>query len=183
MFAMLFPMLAFEQQAQVFYVIASDGQSKDSKLYEVNRATLSAVRSLDVGTAQSGMLSENGQIIVLADGEFLDSTLWRVSAPDLAIKNQLSMEALKVRGTECFNHTFVHPVTGLAYFSCDFGSRGNGFVILDTLKQAVVPDFPHSPQLPAGWPRLSLSLPQFVYSPKPQKLYFISAHLLFPHPH
>src|SRR5260221_5202880 len=178
MFAMLSPMLAFAQQAQVFYVIESDDQSKDSKLYEVNRATLSAVRSLDVGTAQSVMLSENGQIIVLADGEFLDSTLWRVSAPDLAIKNQLSMEALKVRGTECFNHTFVHPVTGLAYFSCDFGSRGNGFVILDTLKQAVVGDFPHAPQLPAGWPRLSLSRPQFVYAPESQKLYLIGGDVL-----
>src|SRR5258708_12505313 len=56
MFAMLFPMLAFAQQAQVFYVIASDGQSKDSKLYEVNRATLSPVRSLDLRPAQSPIL-------------------------------------------------------------------------------------------------------------------------------
>src|SRR5258708_27711070 len=95
MFAMLFPMLAFAQQAQVFYVIASDGQSKDSKLYEVNRATLSAVRSLDVGTAQSGMLSENGQIIVLADGEFLDSTLWRVFAPAPPINDQHRLGALQ----------------------------------------------------------------------------------------
>ncbi len=177
-FAMLLPLLAFAQQPQVFYAIGSDGHSKGNNLYEVDRATLRAVRSVDMGSAQSGMLSGNGQIIVLADGEFVDSTLWRISAPDLAIKNQLSMDALKVRGAECFDHTFVHPVTGLAYFSCDFGSGGNGFVILDTLKQAVVGDFPHAPLLPAGWPRLSLSRPQFVYAQESRRLYLIGGDVV-----
>jgi len=178
MFALLFPFLACAQQPQVFYAMGSDGQSKDNKLYEVDRATLRAVRSLDVGSAQSGMLSGNGQIIVLADGEFADSSLLRISAPDLAIKNQLSLDALKVRGIECFDHTFVHPVTNLAYFSCDFGSGGNGFVILDTLKQAVVGDFPEAPPSPAGWPRFSLWRPQFAYAQESRRLYLIGGDVL-----
>ncbi len=178
MFVMLFPLLGFAQQPQVFYAIGSDGQSKGSNLYEVDKATLRAVRSVDVGSAQSGMLTGKGHTIVLTDGELGDSTLLRVSAPDLAIKNQLGLDALKVRGIECFDHTFVHPVTGLAYFSCDFGSRGNGFVILDTLKQAVVGDFPHAPLLPAGWPRLSLSRPQFVYAQESRRLYLIGGDVV-----
>jgi hypothetical protein len=178
MFVMLFPLLGFAQESQVFYAIGSDGQSKGSNLYEVDKATLRAVRSVDVGSAQSGMLTGEAHTIVLTDGELGDSTLLRVSAPDLAIKNQLGLGALKVRGIECFDHTFVHPVTGLAYFSCDFGSRGNGFVILDTLKQAVVGDFPHTPLLPAAWPRLSLSRPQFVYAQESRRLYLIGGDVV-----
>jgi hypothetical protein len=177
-FAMLVPLVAFAQQPQVFYAVGSDGQSKSNALYEVDRAIFRAVRSVDVGSAQSGMLSANGRMIVLGDGEFADSTLLQVSAPDLVIKNQLDLDTLKVRGADCFDHIFVHPVTNLAYFSCDFGRGGNGFVILDTLKQAVVADFPHAPLTPAGWPRLSLWRPQFVYAQESRRLYLIGGDVL-----
>jgi hypothetical protein len=131
-FAMLVPLVAFAQQPQVFYAVGSDGQSKSNALYEVDRAIFRAVRSVDVGSAQSGMLSANGRMIVLGDGEFADSTLLQVSAPELVIKNQLDLDTLKVRGADCFDHIFVHPVTNLAYFSCDFGrgETGSSFWIL-----------------------------------------------------
>ncbi len=178
MLVVLLPIVALAQQPQVFYATGSDGQSKGNNLYEVEKATLRAVRSVDVGSGQSGMLTGKGHTIVLTDGELGDSTLLRVSAPELAIESQLNMEAMKVRGTECLDHTFVHPVTGMAYFSCDFGSGGNGFIILDTLKQAVVGDFPHAPLSPREWPRLSLSRPQFVYAHESRRLYLIGGDVV-----
>src|SRR5713226_8568490 len=67
MFAVLLPMVALAQQLQVFYATGSDGQSKGNNLYEVDKATLRAVRSVDAGGAQSGMLTGKGHTIVLTD--------------------------------------------------------------------------------------------------------------------
>lgn len=180
MFAALLPMVALAQQPQVFYVIGWDDQSKANNLYALEKTTLRVVRSGDVGDSQSGMLTGKRDAILLTDGGLGDSTLLRVSAPELAIEGQLSMDAVKVPGfgVQCLDHIFVHPVTGLAYFSCDFGSGGNGFVILDTLKQAVVGDFPHAPPAPRGWPRLSLFRPQFVYAHESRRLYLIGGDVV-----
>lgn len=180
MLAALLPRVALAQQPQVFYVIGWDDQSKANNLYELDKATLRVVRSGDVGDSQSGMLTGKRDAILLTDGTLGDSTLLRVSAPELATEGQLSMDAVKVPGfgVQCLDHIFVHPVTDLAYFSCAFGSGGNGFVILDTLKQAVVGDFPHAPPSPRGWPRLSLSRPQFVYAHESRRLYLIGGDVV-----
>jgi hypothetical protein len=78
----------------------------------------------------------------------------------------------------CLDHVFVHPVTSLAYFSCDTGSGGNGFVILDTSRPVVAGDFPHEPPVPSFWPHLSLFRPAFVYAPNSKRLFLVGKNVL-----
>ena len=190
----LLPVLSMAQQPKVFYAIGSaeyiapDTQHperspyKDVRLYEVDSATLRVLKSVSVeretpgfGSGkvwmQSGMLTEKRDAIILTDAGLGDSIIMRVSAPKLEIENQISIKSLHVRGTECLDHIFIHPVSGLAYFSCDSGSRGNGFVILDTVKNSVAGDFAEGPPTPSTWPRLSLFRPQFAYARESGKLY------------
>jgi hypothetical protein len=186
-------------QQQVFYAIGAaqyiprDPQNpwrnpyRDVRLYEVDAATLRVVRSVSVekdtpgyGSGKlwmtTGMLTGKRDTIVLSDGELRSSTLMRLAAPDLVVQGQT--EIGDVRASECLDHIFVHPITGLAYFSCDLGSHGNGFVVLNTDKQAVVADLPDGPVLPRRWPRLFLYRPQFVYSSKDQKLYLCGQNVV-----
>ncbi len=186
-------------QQQVFYAIGAaqyiprDPQNpwrnpyRDVRLYEVDAATLRVVRSVSVekdtpgyGSGKlwmtTGMLTGKRDTIVLSDGELRSSTLMRLAVPDLVVQGQT--EIGDVRASECLDHIFVHPITGLAYFSCDLGSHGNGFVVLNTDKHAVVADLPDGPVLPRGWPRLFLYRPQFVYSSKDQRLYLCGQNVV-----
>ncbi len=190
---------AIAAQQGVFYAIGSAESTpadpehsrstsyKDVSLYEVDSATLQVLRSLGVERIgpngetvkmTSGMLTGRRDFVLLTDSELQSSTVLRVSAPSLEAKVQLGMKDLQIRGTTCLDQIFVHPVTGLAYFSCDAGSGGNGFVILDTSKPAVVGDFPHSPPIPSSWPRLSLYRPTFVYAPESKRLYLVGNNVL-----
>jgi hypothetical protein len=175
-------------QEHVFYALGSpESASKDVRLYEVDSATLQVVRSLSVQrqtpngetvNMTSGMLSGTRDAILLTDGQLQSSSLLRVSAPALESKGQWAMKDFQIQGAMCLDHIFVHPVTSLAYFSCDTGSGGNGFVILDTSKSAVAGDFPHDPPTPSSWPHLSLFRPAFVYAPKSKRLYLVGKNVL-----
>ena len=175
-------------QEHVFYALGSpESASKDVRLYEVDSATLQVVRSLSVQrqapngetvNMTSGMLTCTRDAILLTDGQLQSSSLLRVSAPALESKGQWAMKDFQIQGAMCLDHVFVHPVTGLAYFSCDTGSGGNGFVILDTSRPVVAGDFPHEPPVPSSWPHLSLFRPAFVYDPNSERLYLVGKNVL-----
>lgn len=146
--------VAQQQQNNVFYTIGSaERWSADSpsdvRLYEADSKNVQIVRSLSIeretpGYAsgkvwmQSGMLSAKHDSIILTDSEPGSSRMMRVSAAALGIENQIDLSRLHIRAAECADHIFVHPVTGFVYFSCDSGSNGNGFAILNVEKSAVV---------------------------------------------
>lgn len=187
---------AIAAQQNVFYAIGSPDSAtsnpaattyKDARLYEVVSATLQIVGSLSIqrktpngetiGMA-SGMLTGNRDAILLTDGQLQSSTLLRVSAPGLETKAQLRMKDFQIQGAMCLDHIFVHPVTGLAYFSCDEGKGGNGFVVLDASKSSVAGDFSGIPPTPSSWPHLSLFRPSFVYAPKSSRVYLVGNNVL-----
>ena len=197
-FALLVALLplfsAAQQQNKVFYTIgAAEHSSADSpsdvRLYEVDSTNLRIVRSLSVeretpgygsGNAwmQSGMLTAKRDSIILTDSEPGSSTLMRVSAARLAVEEQIDLTSLHIRAAECANHIFVHPVTGLLYFSCDFGSNGNGFAILNVEKSSVIGDFPDLPPTPSRWPNLDVFKPQFSYDYRSNKLYVFGGDVI-----
>src|SRR5207249_3691121 len=78
----------------------------------------------------------------------------------------------------CADHIFVHPVTGLVYFSCDSGSHGNGFAILNAEKSSIAGDFPDLPPTPTRWPNLDLFKPQFSYDYRSNKLYVFGGDVI-----
>jgi hypothetical protein len=175
-------------QEHVFYALGSpESASKEIRLYEVDSATLQVVRSMSVQRQTpngetvhmtSGMLTGTRDAILLTDGQLQSSSLLRVSAPTLESKGQWAMKDFQIQGAMCLDHIFVHPVTSLAYFSCDTGSGGNGFVILDTSRPVVAGDFPHEPPTPSSWPRLSLFRPAFVYAPNSKRLFLVGKNVL-----
>ena len=179
---------AIAAQDRVFYAIGSaQSAGKEVRLYEVDATTLQVVRSLSVqrqtpnGETISmayGMLTGKRDEILLTDSQPQSSTLLSVSAPGLENKGQWGMKDFQLQGAQCLDHIFVHPVTGLAYFSCDEGRGGNGFVILDTSKAAVAGDFPHTPPVPSSWPHFSLFRPTFVYAPKSSRTYLVGNNIL-----
>lgn len=175
-------------QEHLFYAFGSpESASKDVRLYEVDSVRLQVVRSLSVQrqtpngetvNMTSGMLTGTRDAILLTDGQLQSSSLLRVSAPALESKGQWAMKDFQIQGAMCLDHVFVHPVTSLAYFSCDTGSGGNGFVILDTSRPVVAGDFPHEPPVPSSWPHLSLFRPAFVYAPNSKRLYLVGKNVL-----
>jgi len=186
-FAAAMPM-GIAAQEHVFYALGSpESASKDVRLYEVDSATLQVVRSLSVQrqtpsgetvSMTSGMLTGTRDAILLTDGQLQSSSLLRVSAPALESKSQWAMKDFQISGAMCLDHVFVHPVTGLAYFSCDTGSGGNGFVILDTSRSVIAGDFPDAPPVLSSWPHLSLLRPTFVYAPNSKRLYLVGKNVL-----
>lgn len=148
-------------QQRAFYAIgaaqftAPDAQHarecpyKDVRLYEVDAASLKAVRSLDVeeptpgvgvcGFAwmNSGMLAPGRDAIVMSDGGLGESNVIRVLAPSLAVETR--MKVGERPGVNCADHTFVDPLSGLAYFSCDIGSNTSGLFVVNTVKGEVLP--------------------------------------------
>jgi hypothetical protein len=181
------------QPSSVFYAIgepaagpAAEGNSTktsgDVRLYEVDSATLRVVRSISVertvGNGErvwmtSGMLSGGRDEALLTDAALGQSTVLQVSTPALRVKAQMHMGDLKIRGVHCLDHIFVHPLTSLGYFSCQSGSGGGGFVILDPIKQTVVANFPEGPIVPRDWPHLSVLAPQFVYDQQSRDLFVV----------
>ncbi|MGH9738248.1 MAG: hypothetical protein ACRD4X_06625 [Candidatus Acidiferrales bacterium] len=119
------------------------------------------------------MLTGNRDAILLTDAKLRNSTLDRFSAPGLTLYSQMDMGSFDVRGVNCLDHIFVHPVSGLAYFSCDYGSGGDGFVVLDTLQKRVVADYLNGPPLPPSWPKLSILVPRFVYDADARNLFAV----------
>jgi hypothetical protein len=175
-------------QKRIFYALGSaESAGKDVRLYEVDSATLQVLRSLSVQrqtpggetvSMTSGMLTGTRDAILLTDSQLQSSSLLRVSAPALEREGQWAMKDFQIAGAMCLDHVFVHPVTSLAYFSCDTGSGGNGFVILDTSRPAVAGDFPDEPPVPSSWPHLSLFRPTFVYAPNSKRLYLVGKNAL-----
>lgn len=179
--------LAAAQQDKVFYTIGSAEHSSadspsDVRLYEVDSTNLRIVRSLSVeretpgyGSGkvwmQSGMLTAKHDSIILTDSEPGSSRIMRVSTTGLTVENQIDLGSLHVRAAECADHIFVHPVTGLLYFSCDSGSNGNGFAIFNVEKSSIVGDFPDLPPTPSRWPNLDVFKPQFSYDYRSNRLY------------
>jgi len=186
-FAAAMPIVIAAQE-HVFYALGSpESASKDVRLYEVDSSTLRVVRSVTVQrqtpdretvNMTSGMLTGARDAILLTDGQLQSSSMLRVSAPALESKGQWAMKDFQIQGAMCLDHVFVHPVTNLAYFSCDAGSGGNGFVILDTSRPAVAGDFPDAPPVPSTWPHLSLFRPRFVYAPNSKRLYLVGKNVL-----
>lgn len=127
---------------------------------------------------QSGMLTAKHDSIILTDSEPGSSKITRVSAPGLAVENQIDLSSLHIRAAECADHIFVHPVTGLVYFSCDSGSNGNGFAILNLEKPSIVGDFPDLPPTPSPWPNLDLFKPRFSYDYRSNKLYVFGGDVI-----
>jgi hypothetical protein len=179
---------------QVFYAIGSENYIapdpahpwrfpySDVRLYAVDSATLRVIRSLSVETKtpgygpgftimSTGMLTSKRDVIVLSDEPIGGSTVMRVSAPDLAVESR--MEIGKLYSIDCLENTFVHPLTGLVYFSCDFGRHGEGFAIVNTVKKSIVADLPDGPPLPRGWPPLGADRPQFAYEPVSHELFLV----------
>jgi len=183
------PIFSATPQPSVFYAIGSDELRQDTRLYEVDSATLRVLQSLSVerptpgygsGTVgmRAGMLTPRHDAIFLADGVLADSMIMRVTAPRLTVTDLTSLKSLHIHGIQCFDHIFIHPVTGLAYVSCDFGKRGDGFTILDVLNKSVVADFADVPPEPSGWPVLSIYRPQFAYARDSRRLYLISDDIM-----
>lgn len=176
---------SWAQANSVFYAIgdaaggptAQEGppkaQAGDVRLYELDSHTLRVVRSISVDRMDSGMLSGARDAVVLTDAEPGESTVMRVSAPDLKVEAQINMSSLKIRAVNCLDRIFVQPVTSLAYFSCELGNRGTGFVILDLLRHSVVGDFPEGPVVPADWQPLKVQTPRFVYDPQSRNLFVV----------
>lgn len=102
----------------------------------------------------------------------------RVSAAGLALENQIDLSSLHIHAAECADHIFVHPVTGLVYFSCDFGSNGNGFAILNVEKSSITEDFRGLPPTPSRWPDLDLFKPQFSYDYQSNRLYVFGGDVI-----
>jgi hypothetical protein len=175
-------------QEHVFYALGSrESGRKEVHLYEVDSATLQVVRSLSVQrqtpdgetvNMTSGMLTGTRDAVLLTDGQLQSSSVLRVSAPALENTGQWAMKDFQIQGAMCLDHVFVHPVTSLVYFSCDTGSGGNGFVILDTSRPAVAGDFPHEPPVPSSWPHLSLFRPTFVYAQTSKRLFLVGKNVL-----
>lgn len=142
-----------------FYVIGSAPGSHDGKqLYEIDAATLRVVRSVEIDNAQSGMITSTRDAVILSDN---DSTLWRISAPDLKVLARFSPGPDPDGGDWCLEHIFVHPISGLAYFSCETGHGGVNTLVVDPVKKKIV-----SVKLP--WTSVTTS---FFYDPKHQLLY------------
>ena len=194
MLAALLPLLCAAQQNKVFYMIGSaEHSSADSpsgvRLYEVDSTNLRIVRSVSVeretpgyGSGkvwmQSGMLTAKHDSIILTDSEPGNSRIMRVSATGLALENQVDLSSLHIRAAECADHIFVHPVTGLVYFSCDSGSNGNGFAILNAERLSIAGDFRDLPPTPSRWPNLDLFKPQFSYDYQSNKLYVFGGDVI-----
>lgn len=188
--ALPLPIFSATSQPSVFYAIGSDELGQGTRLYEINSATLRVLQSLNVerqtpgygsGTVgmQSGMLTPTHDAILLTDGDLGDSVIMRVTAPRLMVVGLISLKSLRrIQGIQCFDHIFIHPVTGLAYISCDSGKRGNGFTVLDVLNKSVVADFADVPPEPSGWPVLSIYRPQFAYARDSRRLYLISDDIM-----
>lgn len=192
--AAMLPFAAAQQQDKVFYTIGSAEHSSadspsDVRLYEVDSTNLRIVRSLSVeretpgyGSGkvwmQSGMLTAKHDSIILTDSEPGSSRIMRVSTTGLTVENQIDLGLLHVRAAECADHIFVHPVTGLLYFSCDSGSNGNGFAILNVEKASIVGDFPDLPTTPSRWPNLDLFKPQFSYDYQSNRLYVFGGDVI-----
>lgn len=191
----LLPLLsAGQQQTKVFYTIGSAEHSSadspsDVRLYEADSTNLRILRSLSVeretpgyGSGkvwmQSGMLTAKHDSIILTDSEPGSSRIMRVSAAGLAVDNQIDLSSMHIQAAECADHIFVHPVTGLLYFSCDSGSNGNGFAILNVEKSTIVGDFPDLPPTPSRWPNLDLFKPQFSYDYRSNKLYVFGSDVI-----
>lgn len=117
------------------------GSHPNMRLYEVDSAALRVVRSLGLpggfGFHSSGMLAPEGAIVI-SDGNWGPSTVMRVSAPALTVQSVMKID--EYPGVNCMEHTFVQPVTGLAYFSCDTGSDTSGLLAVDTVRKKVVAD-------------------------------------------
>ncbi len=159
---------------RVFYAIGSAGYRKpqfrevgkrlelvsppsfrDVRLYEVDTATLRVVRSLGLpggfGFNSSGMLDPERGAIVISDGEWGPSTVMRVSAPALTVQSVMKIDIYP--GVNCMENTFVQPVTGLAYFSCNYGSDSSGLLAVDTIKKKVVTDIKRAGGQPMAYDR------------------------------
>jgi hypothetical protein len=95
----------------------------------------------------------------------------RVSATGLVVENQIDLSSLHIRAAECADHIFVHPMTGLVYFSCDSGSNGNGFAILNAEKSSIAGDF-------RDLPNLDLFKPQFSYDYQSSSLYVFGGDVI-----
>lgn len=183
----LLPLFSAAQQNKVFYAIGSaEHSSADShvnvRLYKVNSTDLQVLRSLSVekktpgyssGSVwmQSGMLTAKHDSIILTDSDPGNPMIMRVSTTRLAVANQIDLSSLHIRAAECADHIFVHPMTRLVYFSCDAGSNGNGFAILNVEKSSIVGDYPDLPPIPKWWPNLDLFKPQFSYDYGSNRLY------------
>jgi hypothetical protein len=121
-------------------------EDRSVRLYEVDSATLKIVRDLDLGPIKSGMMTGKGDAIVLTDG---DRTITSVSAPYLAVTSQ--MDVPSAQGVNCAGQVFVHPLSGLAYFSCDWGSDTSGLLVVDTVRKSVVTSLRTSATLPGAY--------------------------------
>jgi hypothetical protein len=139
--AVLLQTAALAQQPQVFYAIGSEEQSPGDNLYEVDAATLRVVRWVDASQIKSGMLTAKRDAIVMGGGD----RMLRVTAPGLVIQSEMTIGPH--RGVMCLDDVYVHPDTGLADFTCSFGSDSGGVLVVDTLKKTVVADlYPASPE-------------------------------------
>jgi hypothetical protein len=83
---------------------------------------------------KSGTLTGNRDAIVMDGG----NTLIRVAVPGLAIQSEMTIGPH--RGIMCLDDEYVRPATGLAYFSCSYGSDTSRVLAVDTLKKTVVAD-------------------------------------------
>lgn len=149
--AVLLPLTAFALPRSVFYVIGTAGPEVKGEpcrdcehvLYELDTKTLGVVGSVKVSNAETGMLNGKCNAIILSDDEY---TLWRVQAPNLTIDSRFSPGSGPHPGNACLEHTFVHPINGLAYFSCEIGHDATYVVVVDTVKQSVVTEL-HSDKI------------------------------------
>jgi hypothetical protein len=129
--ALPLPILSATSQPSVFYALGSDEFRQDKRLYEIDSATLRVLQSLNVerqtpghgaGTVgmRSGMLTPTHEAILLTDGDLGDSVIMTITAPRLMVAGLISLKSLRtIQGVQCFDHIFIHPVTHLAYVSCD----------------------------------------------------------------
>ena len=128
------------------------------------------------------MLTADGDSIILDDSDPGIPLIMRVSATKLVVASEINLSSLHTRAAECADHIFVHPVTGLVYFSCDAGSNGNGFAILNLEKSSIEGDFPDLPPTPSGWPNLDLFKPQFSYDFRSDQLYVFGGDVIVLNP-
>lgn len=150
----LAPKIAPAQQPSVFYVIGAEDEHPNPgvptlplyqgiHLYEMDSAT-HVVRSAEIHVS-SGMLTGDRKTIVLVyGGDANDSSLLLISVSDLRVYSRMDIPASEMRmdidgeSVPCLDHIFVHPVTGLTYFSCALAKGVVEQLVVDPFRRKIM---------------------------------------------
>lgn len=134
-FTLLLTATACQAQDGFIYALGTNPGSEARRLYSVDASTLSA-RSVEVGGSGTGMLNGKRNLVVLSDGQ---ENVLSFRTADLNPANQMTIDLGGHPGyPACLKHTFVHPITGLVYFSCEFGNSPDSVLVVDLSRESII---------------------------------------------